>query len=64
VGTNGFGFTITGGNNQVAVVEASMSLTPHNWQPIQTNTLNGTPFNFSDSHWTNYPNRFYRIRIQ
>jgi hypothetical protein len=30
--------------------------------PIQTNTLSGDSFYFSDPKWTNYPVRVYRIR--
>jgi hypothetical protein len=62
VGASGFGFTINGTNNQIVVVEASTNLT--NWQPIQTNTLTGTSFNFSDPQWTNYPGRYYRLSSQ
>jgi hypothetical protein len=32
------------------------------WYPLQTNTLTGGSFYFSDPQWTNYPGRFYRIR--
>jgi hypothetical protein len=59
---NGFGFTITGSSNQVVVIDASTNLV--NWQPIQTNTLSGTSFNFTDSKWRNYRNRFYRVKGQ
>ncbi len=58
---NQLGFTINGTNNQVVVVEASTNLINPNWQPIQTNTLNGTSFNFIDAQWRSYPCRFYRI---
>jgi hypothetical protein len=57
-----FGFTITGSSNQVVVIDASTNLM--SWQPIQTNTLTGTSYNFTDSKWTNYPNRFYRVMGQ
>jgi len=44
------------------VVEASTNL--HNWTPVSTNTLvNGTNY-FSDASFTNYPQRFYRVRSQ
>jgi hypothetical protein len=29
---------------------------------LQTNTLAGGSFYFSDPEWTNYPSRFYRVR--
>jgi BspA type Leucine rich repeat region (6 copies) len=54
-----FGFSFNGISNQVIVVEASTNLS--NWQPIQTNTLGGTAFNFADAQWRNYSRRFYRI---
>ena len=58
--TNKFGFNVTGTTNIPIVVEASTNLI--NWQPVQTNTLaTGTAY-FSDSQWTNYPTRYYRIR--
>jgi hypothetical protein len=59
---NGFSFTITGINNQIAVIQASPDLI--HWQPIQTNTIIGASSNFSDPQWTNYPTRFYRIAPQ
>jgi BspA type Leucine rich repeat region (6 copies) len=55
-----FGFSITGVNNQIIVVEASTDLV--NWQPIRTNTLSGNSTNFTDAQWKNYPKRFYRAR--
>jgi uncharacterized delta-60 repeat protein len=63
--SNKFGFNITGSSNLVIVVEASTNLT--NWLPVSTNTLNtfigtnGSSY-FSDSQWTNYHGRFYRLR--
>jgi hypothetical protein len=65
--TNQFGFNITGSSNLVIVVEASTSLASPVWSPVSTNTLNtfigtnGTSY-FSDSQWTNYPQRFYSFR--
>jgi hypothetical protein len=42
------------------VVLASTDLL--NWTPVITNALvNGTSA-FMDSTWTNYPQRFYRVR--
>jgi hypothetical protein len=45
----------------VVVVEASTNLADPNWQPIETDTLTGTTFNFSDSQWTNHSSSFYRF---
>jgi hypothetical protein len=62
VRANRFGFTITGTSGLVILVEASTNLSNPDWQPVQTNTLiTGTAY-FSDPQWTNYPNRFYRLR--
>jgi hypothetical protein len=61
VKNNEFGFTCTGASNQVIVVQACTNLVNANWQPLQTNTLTGTSFDFTDSKWKNYPSRFYRI---
>jgi BspA type Leucine rich repeat region (6 copies) len=60
--TIGFGFTVSWATNAAIVVEASTNL--QNWTPVITNTLvNGTNA-FGDSEWTNYPQRFYRVRSQ
>jgi hypothetical protein len=57
---NLFSFTVNGANNQAFVIQACTNLASPNWQPIQTNTLNGSTFNFTDPNWTNYSYRFYR----
>jgi hypothetical protein len=62
VRTNQFGFTITGTNGLVIVVEACTDLANPTWSPLQTNTLSGDSFYFSDPQWTNYPSRFYHLR--
>ena len=62
VQTNQFGFIISWATNLSVVVEACTNLASHTWSPVGTNTLsNGTAY-FSDSAWTNYSGRFYRIR--
>jgi hypothetical protein len=64
---NQFGFNIAGSSNLVIVVEVCTNLANSTWTPISTNKLNtfvgtnGTSY-FSDSQWTNYPGRFYRLR--
>lgn len=60
--SNQFGFIISWATNLAVVVEASTNLARPSWQPLQTNTLTGGTFYFSDPQWTNYPGRFYRIR--
>jgi len=62
VRSNQFGFNITGTANLVIVVEACADLSYPNWVPVGSNTLTGGSSYFSDSQWTNYPSRFYRIR--
>jgi len=67
VQNNQFGFNITGSSNLVIVVEACTNFASPVWLPVSTNTLNtfigtnGTSY-FSDSKWTNYFSRFYRLR--
>jgi len=60
--SNAFGFDLTGISNQIAVIDACSDLIIPNWLPLQTNTLTGGVFYFSDPQWTNYPGRFYRLR--
>jgi hypothetical protein len=62
VRTNRFGFTITGANNLVIVVEASANPANPIWFPVGTNTLTGGSSYFSDPAWTNSPMRLYRLR--
>ena len=62
VRTNRFGFNITGTSGLVIVVEACTNFSNPVWQPVQTNTLTGGSSYFSDSKWTNYSSRFYRLR--
>jgi hypothetical protein len=61
--SNGFSFAVAGTNNPDFVVEASTNLATGTWQPVQTNTETGAPFNFSDFQWSNCPSRFYRLRL-
>ena len=60
--TNEFGFNINWASGQTVVVEACTDLAHSAWQPIQTNILTSDSVYFSDSQWTNYPGRFYRLR--
>ena len=62
--TNQFGFTITWASGRLVVVEASAEVANPVWFPLQTNTLSGDLFYFSDPQWTNYPGRFYRLRSE
>jgi hypothetical protein len=62
VQTNRFGFNINWACGKVVVVETCTDIVNPVWQPIATNTLTDGSCYFSDPHWTNYPNRFYRLR--
>jgi hypothetical protein len=57
----GFGFTISWATNASVVVQAATNLANPVWIPVSTNTLTGGTNYFSDTQWTNYPGRFYRI---
>jgi hypothetical protein len=59
---NGFGFTVSWATNAPVVVEACTNLSNPVWTPVSTNTPASGTNHFSDPHWTNYPNRFYRVR--
>jgi hypothetical protein len=59
---NQFGFNITGTSNLVIVVDACSNLAGAAWSPVATNTLAGGSSYFSDSQWTNFSGRFYRLR--
>jgi hypothetical protein len=62
--SNQFSFTVSWATNLSVVIEASPDLGNLKWSPVTTNALSGGIFNFSDPQWTNYPNRFYRVRSQ
>ena len=57
-----FGFAITGSIGQRFTVEGNNRLTSTGWSTLATNTLTGVPFYFSDSAWTNFQTRYYRLR--
>jgi hypothetical protein len=59
---NEFGFTVNWASGQVIVVEACTDLANPIWVPLQTNTLAGDLFNFSEPLQTGDSGRFYRIR--
>jgi hypothetical protein len=60
--TNLFAFTVSGSSNIVVVVEACTNLALPVWSPVSTNTFSNGPVYISDPQWTNYPDRFYRLR--
>ena len=56
-----FGFNVTGPTNATIVVESCTNLASPVWIPMATNTFASGSSYFSDSQWTNYPDRFYRV---
>lgn len=62
VRSNAFHFTVSWATNLSLVVEASSDLA--NWTPLTTNALASGTNSFSDSSYTNYSKRFYRVRTQ
>jgi hypothetical protein len=48
VQTNQFGFTITWASGRIIVVETCTDFVHAAWSPLQTNTLTGDSFYFSD----------------
>jgi hypothetical protein len=62
VQSNQFRFSINWASGQTVVVEACTNLANPIWSPVGTNTLTSGSSCFSDSGWTNYPGRFYRLR--
>jgi hypothetical protein len=58
-----FGFTVSGSDELIVVVESSESLVNPDWTPVGTNTLDGGSSSFSDTQSTNRPTRFYRLRM-
>ena len=60
--TNGFGFTVSWATIVSVTIEACTNLSSPTWSPIQTLTLTNGSALFTDPDYTNYPNRFYRVR--
>lgn len=60
IGTNGFGFTITGSSASSVVVEASANLMQ--WLPVETNYFGSGSWHFLDPSSPQFPHRFYRVR--
>ena len=59
---NRFGFNIAGTADIPLLIEANTEVSSGSWVALQTCTLTNGLIYFSDSQWTNYPSRFYRIR--
>jgi hypothetical protein len=60
---NQFGFTIAATNSFAVAIDGCTNLPHPDWRPLQTNTLPGGPWYFSDPQWANFPSRFYRLRM-
>jgi hypothetical protein len=63
-GPDGFGFHIIWYSNQVVCVEASTEATFSVRQPLTTITLGAGPTHFLDQGYTDFPQRFYRLRAE
>jgi len=59
---NQIGFDTTGASS--VVLEACTNFASPVWLPIQTNSVSSGTSYFDDPDWTNYPVRFYRLRLQ
>lgn len=58
-----FGFTITGANGLIVVVEAADNLSSPVWTPVSTQTLSNGSAPFADPASSSKPNRFYRLSM-
>ena len=61
LGTNGFGFNVSGSAGQTVAVDGSGNLS--DWLPLATNTLSSGPFYFSDPAAKEEQRQFYRARV-
>jgi hypothetical protein len=52
-----FGFNLFWADGKAVVMEASTNLPNPGWLPLQTNTLRGGSFYFTNPQWTNHPTR-------
>jgi hypothetical protein len=59
--SNQFALTITGPTNIPIIVQACATLGSGAWTNLQSCTLTNGTIYLTDSSWTNYPGRFYRI---
>jgi hypothetical protein len=55
-------FTISWPTAPVVIEAAPNLIPPITWSPVSTNTLSPGSAYFFDPQWTNFPDRFYRIR--
>ncbi len=60
--SDGFRLPITGATNIPIVVEAATSLNGGPWTVLQSLNLTNGSLAVDDANWTNYAQRFYRIR--
>jgi hypothetical protein len=57
-----FGFNVAWASGRSLVLEACSNLASPQWIPISTNTFSGDSLYVSDSAWTNFSGRLYRVR--
>ena len=58
-----FGFNVSGPAGVTLVIEACVDLTAGTWTTLRTCSLTNGLIYFSDPDQTNYPARFYRVRV-
>lgn len=59
---SGFYLPVTGTPNIPILIEATTNLTGSAWTKLQSCTLTNGAIQYIDTQWTNFPNRFYRLR--
>jgi hypothetical protein len=59
---NQFSFNIAWASGWTVALDACTDLAQAAWSPVAYSTITNGLSYFSDPQWTNYPNRFYRIR--
>ena len=63
VGAGQFAFNVIGATNITVVVEATPTLSPPAWSPLQTVTLTNGSYKFSEPLPANVTSRFYRLGL-
>lgn len=63
VRSNLFGFNLNVPSGRVTVIDACTNLIDPVWVPLITNTPRGEQYLFTDPRWSNFIDRYYRIRF-
>ncbi|HSY19884.1 MAG TPA: immunoglobulin domain-containing protein [Candidatus Acidoferrales bacterium] len=60
----GLALRLSGGYGSTYVLESATNISSGTWSPVATNTLDATGiWQFTDGQVTNFPNRFYRLKL-